>query len=576
MRHLFFIIFLSISHLSFTQPVDGFFSDIRNRIEQGDILRITGQATGQFDYNSISGIVQRRPGFNARLQAGLGIDLMGIQIPASIAIARGGTVYNYQLPSYAFVGLSPSYKWITLHAGDRSMSFSPYVLNGLSYRGAGIELTPGKWRLAAMYGRLRRATAVNAGSIQRLESPYQRMGGGLQLGYQDEKTEVKLSIFSAADQAENQDPLSVDSLDRPERNVCLGLSFNQQISDKLIFQSEWALSALTRDQQQPALENATSLQRLFGLFNPRISTGYHQAYQFGIQFNPEPFDLLVQFERIDPGYRTLGSLYFQNDIENITSQVSLPIEEGKYQVQGRVGLQRNNLNQSSGQNGFKRFIGSLALSAQWTAGINSQINWSNFRTTNRIRAINVPFVEIDSIVIVQSNNNINLVNTFQLDKNGRQFVTSNFTFQDAQTIRNDDIQGDGNSQFLMALIAYNLSFTHGEDRRSNISASILAHQNQLPTGKVILFGPSIGYQIKWGKELPLQLGATAALSQVNAEGQEASDLFRFQISGNYQMFKASQLGITATYLDNQSSGQPFRELTIGLRFGYTFGIKERG
>ncbi|MEM8584366.1 MAG: hypothetical protein AAGF87_08865, partial [Bacteroidota bacterium] len=199
MRYL-LLIFSSLFICTLTaQSVDGFWSTIRQRIEAKDIFRISGQASAQFDYNSISGINQRRPGFNARLQAGLGIDMMGIQIPVSVAMARGGTVYNYQLPSYAFIGISPSYKWITLHAGDRSMSFSPYILNGLSYRGGGIELSPGKWRISAMRGILRRASVVDAGSIQRLESPYRRIGSGLQLGYQSEKTNISLNIFSARD-----------------------------------------------------------------------------------------------------------------------------------------------------------------------------------------------------------------------------------------------------------------------------------------------------------------------------------------------------------------------------------------
>ncbi|MEM8584648.1 MAG: hypothetical protein AAGF87_10280, partial [Bacteroidota bacterium] len=423
---------------------------------------------------------------------------------------------------------------------------------------------------------LRRASVVDAGSIQRLESPYRRIGSGLQLGYQSEKTNISLNIFSARDKTEEVDDASIDSLDRPEQNLCLGLNMQQQISEKLFVHGEWAVSALTRDQNQPELENSSGFQRMFGLFRPRISTGYHQAYRFGIQFKPGAFDWSIQFERIDPGYRTLGSLYFQNDIENITTQIVLPILQGKFQLQTSLGLQRNDLNQVKDPSGFRRFIGNLALSAQWTNTINSQISWSNFRTTNRISAVNVPFVEVDSIVIVQSNNNLNLSNSFQIGQGGKQIITTNFGFQEAQTIRNDTLDGQESNQFLLGLVAYNLNMTHGSQRQSSLTASVLAHQNRLPIGNIFLFGPSLGYQMKWGKEKPLQLGATLALSSVRTEENSNSGLLRFQISGNYKIVEASQIGFTATYLDNQSAGQPFRELTMGIRFGYIFGLNKNG
>ena len=69
--------------------------------------------------------------------------------------------FNYSQPlnqqSFNQFGISPRYKWATAHIGWRSMSFSPYSLNGHTFLGAGVELTPGKWNISAMYGRLLKA-----------------------------------------------------------------------------------------------------------------------------------------------------------------------------------------------------------------------------------------------------------------------------------------------------------------------------------------------------------------------------------------------------------------------------------
>jgi hypothetical protein len=100
------------------------------------------------------------------------------------------------------------------------MTFSNYTLSGHVFLGGGVELTPGKWRIAAMYGRLKKAVSVGElDSLQYDNIAYKRMGYGLKVGYDDNGNSISANIFTAKD-----DPNSVlfvppESQITPQQNV---------------------------------------------------------------------------------------------------------------------------------------------------------------------------------------------------------------------------------------------------------------------------------------------------------------------------------------------------------------------
>jgi hypothetical protein len=75
-------------------------------------------------------------------------------------------------------GASPHRGWFRAHLGDRYMSFSEYTMNNHNFRGAGVELTPGKFRFSAMGGRLAKAEPRNLAIDQPNFLEYERLGWG--------------------------------------------------------------------------------------------------------------------------------------------------------------------------------------------------------------------------------------------------------------------------------------------------------------------------------------------------------------------------------------------------------------
>lgn len=180
------------------QDVEKTVNDLKSRI-QNDPLKITGSfiAMGQ-NYQAI-GLDNRALPFSGRLMAALNFDLLGLNMPLSLAFSNGGVVYHKRLPSYNFIGVSPSYKWAKVLIGTRTMDFGKYSFSNHSFTGGGFELTSGNWNFSALYGRLRRARIEDFVGLQNVDPFYRRTRFGAKAGYEDGKDKVMFSLFKAWD-----------------------------------------------------------------------------------------------------------------------------------------------------------------------------------------------------------------------------------------------------------------------------------------------------------------------------------------------------------------------------------------
>ncbi|MEO0735019.1 MAG: hypothetical protein AAFZ52_19430, partial [Bacteroidota bacterium] len=176
-------LWLGVHGALFAQDLEATYSQAKNRL-QDRAVKISGGLGFGAQMANISNIPARFDDLDWSLRAQLNVDLLGVNLPFSAFISDRNRLYN--LPSYQFVGVSPRYKWATLHAGDRSLNFNPYTFSNQQFRGIGTELTPGKWRVAGMYGRLNRLQLGDFNARQDLEVSYRRMGWAGEVGYQNE------------------------------------------------------------------------------------------------------------------------------------------------------------------------------------------------------------------------------------------------------------------------------------------------------------------------------------------------------------------------------------------------------
>ena len=104
------------------------------------------------------------------------------------------------------------------------------------------------------------------------------------------------------------------------------------------------------------------------IFTRRTSTAYYNAYKAALNFNAQAFMVGVGYERIDPGYRTLGAYYFNNDLENITLNFSTRLFKKQLSLSTNVGTSATTWTMTS-SNTLRRGVGSVNVNFYATSQV---------------------------------------------------------------------------------------------------------------------------------------------------------------------------------------------------------------
>ncbi|NNF36946.1 MAG: hypothetical protein HKN68_22780, partial [Saprospiraceae bacterium] len=331
-------------------------------LEKESSIGIKGYIQSSFTSNSISGIERRQDPFDFRLNGSLLINTFEWTTSLQLNLADGRTIRRLNLPdvsipSYNLIGISPQYKWAKFHLGFRSMSFSQYALAGHSFSGVGMELSPGKIKVSAMYGRLRRANAEILDLRQSLDPQFKRMGWGLKVGYISGQDEIHAYLFQAEDEWPS-DQEEIYNTISPQENAIIGVMLNKKVGPARI-EIDYAYSAFTRDARASVVENYnySAFQSGLGVLNSNSSTEFRNAINVKASFETKVGRIHAGIERVDPGYQSLGALFFNNDYENITLGGHLRLRQNMM-LSVNTGFQRNNL-EGKETNSMDRWLGSI-------------------------------------------------------------------------------------------------------------------------------------------------------------------------------------------------------------------------
>lgn len=350
------------------------------------------------------------------------------------------------------IGASPYYKWIKMHFGHRNMDFSQFTLSNLTYLGAGVELTPGKVRVAAMYGKLADAEPRNLSLTEPNLAVFERTGFGVKLGYGTDQSFLDVIFFKGWD-----DKSSIPTFDPqdifPKENLVVGLKGQVSLFEKFVLKGEVAGSALTPNLNDNIIDDSKFPYPQF-LLEPRFSTTYRQALETGIDYNGQGYTLGIGYRRIDPGYKTLGAYFFNNDIEDITGRASWALFGQQVQFNVSAGVQKDNLDDSKTST-LTRFIGSADVN--WTKDkFNLGLNYSNYSSDIQY----VIDTELDSLNVVVVTQDLGLTASYMLPSKEatRQTITASVNMQNV----NDDVINaaeSGESKMFNANLIYSVALT---------------------------------------------------------------------------------------------------------------------
>ncbi len=349
------------------------------------------------------------------------LSVYGFDVPLSFTFANSDFAFSGP-DNFQRFGISPYYKWIKIHAGYSNVSFSPYTLNNHNFLGGGVELNPGNWRFGVVYGRFTSPIAEDTTSSQTLPPSYKRTGLSFKIGYGTNDNYVELSVLSARDHP-NSIPDPVQSNISPARNLAIGLKTRQTLFDRLVWELNIGSSAYTDDVQtdevEPGERNVPGF--MSDIFQPHVSTRLNFAGHTSLSYTMRMFSVRAEYKRIDPEYETMGSYYFNNDLERYSLSPTVSLFRGNLSVGGSIGYQRDNLLDNKAAT-TKRIIGSANIQASPFPQFSVSAQYGNYATEQEAGMMHLN----DTIRIFQVNHNINLTPAYVItgDRYYHNFVLS--------------------------------------------------------------------------------------------------------------------------------------------------------
>jgi hypothetical protein len=329
-------------------------------IELPDPLRFGGNATMTSDLYHSSGIDARRPGSAWRMNLTPQATLFGtVTMNFDILLSSEQSEFRQNINQ---IGINPTWRWGGVHLGDFSRDYSPYTVQGMRVRGAGLDLHPGIFRASVHGGRLQRmAAGALDGPVYRRNMIAASAGVGREMG-----THLNLSVISARDDLREedlivQDTILVDTIHAdlrpqiatlPQENLAVGADGQLVLFKNVLTLSGAAATSLyTRDLTADSVDlSGEDLPVAPGVIDhitdrhaPRLSSSVDYAYQMEGALALRSVRLRGGYEYVGPGYASLGLPYLINDRQSYHVNGLTRLWDGRLAVQAQYRTQTNNL-----------------------------------------------------------------------------------------------------------------------------------------------------------------------------------------------------------------------------------------
>lgn len=315
------------------------------------------------------------------LSASPTLSVYSIEFPFTITFSTNESRFQQPFNEY---GISPKYKWLTLHAGHRSISYSPFTLAGHQFLGGAFDIAPSFLRVSGMYGRLVRSVPFDSGDVNR-SSAFERWGYAGKVGFGSRSNYVDAIYFTAKDRYPSVNNSLLLNGITPAQNTVLGIISSQQFFKLITWDFEGSVSGYTRDLTAASFKDSSKIPQLFrDIITVNSSSRVSTALKSSLRLSQRYSSVELSYKRIDPGYTSLGAYYLQSDIEEFTLGPSFRLFKSRVNFNGRIGFARDDLLNTK-QNETFRIIGTANLNLQPTSQFGINLNYSNSTNTRKTK-----------------------------------------------------------------------------------------------------------------------------------------------------------------------------------------------
>ncbi len=516
---------------------------------------------------SVTGIPERRKPFSYILCGNTNLVLYGLEIPLSFVVSEQDR--NFSQPFNQF-GLSPKYKWLTLHAGYRNLSFSPYTLDGYTMLGAGIEIKPKGFQLCAMYGRMNRATAIDTtlGTLQPFS--FSRTGLAIKLGVGDEKNNFIISVLRAKDDSSSVgiiDPVT-KQLVRPAANTVGSAAFRNQFGKHLFVEADAGASLWTNDIGSTyAVTDSTNqwVDKIRKIMPVNGTTEFYYAYRAATGFTSNAFSLKFEYKYVDPQFRSMGVYYFNNDIKSYTVSPSFNLFKNRFRLSGSIGKQDDNVRDQK-EATTSRTIGMANLSWDITQQFGVDAGFTNFSSNSKPTVVLVQ----NKYLLAQSNSNISFTPRYVF-ANSRHSHVVIASYNRSSLVDDNSITQTVNN-ITTEIILLNYTYTMVK-RALSITGAINRATNELVTGKFENMSYTLALNKNWFKgKLIAALNNTYTTSK-GPLGE--TGIYNLMVNANYQPSRHHRFNLRYTLLNNKPENASNTQIKFAentTEIGYTLSF----
>ncbi|WP_247235661.1 hypothetical protein [Telluribacter sp. SYSU D00476] len=427
------------------------------------------------------------------------------------------------------------------------MTFSPYTLNGHQFSGVGVDLTPGNWRVSAMYGRLIKAQA----GTETTPASYRRMGMGVKTQWQNNRFRLGVTTFRASDDSLSVDRSSPYTTVSPQQNLVLAVTAGASVFRIVQVDVEYSNSVLEKNR---LLTEPDSMRSTVGIIGqPNASAESYNALKGTLNALLPKTNTTVGmgFERVDPNYQTLGGYFFTNDFSNVTVNASQTLWNGRLSGNANLGIQRDDLKneKSSSQ---KRMVAGVHVMAVPSARLNLSVNYSNFKAYTFIRSALQdisrlsPLEQIDTLNFTQITRNLNANVVYQLQSSeaSTQSIMVTYMVMNAANKQGDLIRTGQTTQVYNSNINYNWALPK---LGFSLATGLSFNQNSVASQSFSAYGP------------------TATVSKMMLKNRMNNSL-----SSSYLITRLGELNSSVTNLRYNAGFAPGKKQSFQLMVGSVF------
>ena len=547
-------------------------------LEDSNIRPFTASGTIGFTANTYtaSGIQNRRAPASLKTTANLDFSIFGFSSGLNMLYSTDQSEFRQNMNAISF---DAQWKWINVQAGDVSPSFSKYGLSGVTIRGGHLQLNPGEWRVEFSGGRSKRKISNSSNEGFR-EPSFERWAMAGKVGYEgDGDNHFYLSSHYELDKSGS---LSSPSGITPKENLTVTPDAKVSFFEgALLLESQVTFSAYTRDvnSMEVPISDIGLPGFLSNIMQARQSSRVNYAGQAAANLQLDQFGFEVGYERIQPGFRSLGIGRIQDDKERLRFAPAVQLFDNRVSVQSNLTLGRDNLLNSR-------------LQTQRNTGVATNVR-----------------VQVTDMITISSNYNL-LVNSFTTNSGAvsnpqsappdQKQISHTLMLQPSVTLQADekthtislsasyfnfnlDFEGSGpsvpmgsSSDTYSTSASYSLSFPSGLALNSMTNVLL----NNSNSSENVTLGGNVGASYSLLKrKLTLSFNGGFNQNTNTSSMANASDIrvktqqFMLNLSGNYRLTDKDTFSLSVRTRSNnvvEGGSSNYSELEASLRYQHRF------